>query len=59
MCAQKKKAIEEKHLQILYLRQFSFIHATAAHVSVVDFLAVAACLLDAMGQLLLPINNYH
>lgn len=35
MCAQKKKkAIEEKHLQILYLRQFSFIHATAAHVSV-------------------------
>lgn len=24
-----------------------------------DFLAVAACLFDAMGQLLLPINNYH
>lgn len=53
-------AIEEKHLQIFYLRQFSFIHATAAHVvSVADFLAVAACLFDTIGQLLLPINNYH
>lgn len=61
MCAQKKKkAIEEKHLQIFYLRQFSFIHATAAHVvSVADILAVAACLFDTIGQLLLPINNYH
>lgn len=60
VCAEEKKAIQEKHLQIFYLRQFSFIHATAAHVvSVADFLAVAACLFDTIGQLLLPINNYH